>query len=114
MRALMDGLPQWLSLLLAAASGATFGVGACVRWMWHSSDRILSLEAKVGVISVQESLKLDRHDHVYPMIQERIILPLDTLEARVNQHDSSLAVLMDRDRLMDKIEQIVKGSKPIR
>lgn len=108
MRAPMEGLPQWLSLLIAAVSGAIFGVGACVKWMWRISDRVLSLEAKVGETSVQESLRLDRHDHVYPMIQERIILPLDILEQRTSQHNSSLAVLMDRDRLEEKFNKILR------
>lgn len=110
MRAPMEGLPQWLSLLLAAVSGATIGVGACVRWMWGISDRVLRLEAKVGENSVAESLRLDRHDHVYPMIQERIILPLDILEAKSNQHDSSIAILMDRDRIEEKISKILAKS----
>lgn len=108
MRAAMEGLPQWLSLLIAAISGATFGIGACLRWMWGISDRVLHLEAKVGENSVKESLLRDRHDHVYPMIQERIILPLDILEQRTNQHDSSLAVLMDRDRLETKFNQMLR------
>lgn len=104
----MEGLPQWLSLLIAVASGAIFGAGACVKWMWKVSDRVLNLEAKVGETSVAESLRLDRHVHVYPMIQERIILPLDILEARVNQHDSSLAVLLDRDRFEGKLAKFLQ------
>lgn len=101
--------PQWLSLLVATLSGVTIGAGACLKWMWGISDRVLSLEAKVGETSVAESLKTDRHDHVYPMIQERIILPLDILEVKVNQHDSSLAVLMDRDRIEEKLGRILKA-----
>lgn len=106
------GWPEWLSLMLATLSGVIIGAGAGVKWMWKISDRVLSLEAKVGAHSVAESLRLDRHDHVYPMIQERIILPLDILEATVNQQGSSLAVLLDRDRIEEKIARLVQERRP--
>lgn len=108
----MSGWPEWINLLLATLSGVIFGVGTCVRWMWSLSDRVLTLESKVGPHSVAESLRLDRHDHVYPMIQERIILPLDMLEAEVKLHDRSIAILLERTRIEDVINRTVHKKEP--
>jgi hypothetical protein len=95
----MGEWPQWLNLLLATASGLTIGVGACVKWMWSLSDRMLTLENKVGLTSVAEQLRMDRHDNVYPMMQARIIEPLEKLEEEVKHQGQNIAILLDRDRI---------------
>lgn len=101
------GWPEWLNLFLATLSGVIIGAGTCVRWMWTMSDRVLTLEAKVGEHSVLENLRRDRHEHVYPMIQERIILPLDMLEAEIKLHDRSIAILLERTRIEDMVNRLI-------
>lgn len=101
-------LVQWLTLLVAVFSGVITGIGFCVGRMNKLAERILTLELKVGARSVEESLKMDRHDHVYPMLQERIVLPLDILEKQVNQHNSSLAILQERDRIASMLENFLR------
>jgi hypothetical protein len=99
--------PTWLNLFLAALSGLIIGVGACVRWLWTLSDRVLSLEIKVGSTSVSDQLRIDRHDNIYPMIQVQVLQPFDKLEDELKRQGQNIAILLDRDRIEKGLSDIV-------
>lgn len=103
----MGDWPTWLNLLIATLLGVIGGVGVCVKWMWTISDRILTLEKQMGPESVQEQLRKDRHDNIYPMIQVQVFAPLDKIEAEQKAQGQNIAILLDRDRIEKGLGEVV-------
>lgn len=103
----MGEWPAWLNLFLAALSGLIIGVGACVKWLWTLSDRVLSLEKQMGIHSVAEQLRMDRHDNIYPMIQVQVLVPFEKMEDEVKHQGQNIAILLDRDRIEKGLSEVV-------
>lgn len=93
--------------MLGALSGVIFGVGACVKWMWGLSDRVLSLEKQMGADSVQEQLRRDRHDNLYPLLQVQVFAELDKIEIEQKAQGQNIAILLDRDRIEKGLGEVV-------
>lgn len=103
----MGELPQWLTVLLAVLSGVIIGAGACVRWMWTISDRILTLEKQMGPDTVAEQLRKDRHDNIYPMLQVQVFAELDKQADEQKRQGQNIAILLDRDRIERGLSEVV-------
>lgn len=103
---IMENIPDWLQLILAAVSGMVTAAGFSIRGLWKLSDRIRDLEALVGKTAVAEQIAKDRHDVIYPMVQAQFVLPLDRLEEEVKKQGQNIAILLDRNRLDTRLGEI--------
>lgn len=113
--------PGWVEVGFSAVAGGVVTVLAAARFGWFGRDRtavieasLMRLESKIDrdiqLVSalIDKKLQDDRHHNINPMLQVRIIEPLDKLEERTGALEQDMAVMKDRLTIYN----LLKGHLP--
>jgi len=122
--------PQWIQLLLAALTGAAIAITTLIRLGFSFNSRLQRIEnqdlnqivdARIeewyerrGLVrqeGIDARIAVDRHNNLYPMMQTRIFGPIDKLEDELKLQGQNIAVLLERDRTTQALQEVLSTSQ---
>lgn len=119
----VSNLPQWINVILGLVSGLVVATAFMIRIIWSLHDRIRKLESRdldqiidarltvsANLVQIIDGrLATDRHDNIYPMMQDRIYRPMDKIEDEQKLQGQNIAVLLERDRIGTALERLANA-----
>lgn len=102
-----SNIPAWLHLVLAGITGAVIAVGTMVKLAFSFNTRLQRIENQDLESIIDRQIALDRHNNLYPMLQTRVYAELDKQGDVLAKIDRDVAVLLERDRLAQRMERII-------
>lgn len=105
----MGNIPTWLQLFLATITGAIVGTSALVRWAFTIDRRMQRIENQDLENIIGKQISDDWHNNRAPMLQTRIFTDIDKMESLINALSRDVATLMERDRLNQRMEQVISA-----
>lgn len=115
-----SSVPAWLQLFLATLTGGVIAAGTLVKIAFGFNSRLQRIENQDLDQIITEHLEKERHDKLYPMLQDRVYRPMDKLEDEVKIAIDKLrdeihimgkdvATLLERDRIGQRLEKIISA-----
>lgn len=105
----VSNIPAWLQLFLASVTGAVVGIATLIRWGFSINTRLQRIENQDLEGIIDGRIAKDRHDHLYPMMQTRVFSDLEKMEVSYYKLSQDVAVLLERDRLNQRLEQVISA-----
>lgn len=105
----MNNIPTWLQLFLATITGAIVGTSALVRWAFTIDRRMQRIENQDLTGMIVAILEKERHDKLYPLLHERVFIPLDKIEDAQQKQSIDIATLLERDRIGQRLEKVISA-----
>ena len=102
-------IPAWLQLFLASLTGLVASAVVLVKLVFSFDKRLQRIENQDLEALMKAHIADDWHNNRYPMLQTRIFAALDELEAENKEIGRQMAVLIDRDRLGQRLEKIISA-----
>lgn len=103
----VSNIPAWLQLTLAAITGAVVAVGTMIKLVFSFNTRLQRIENQDLERIIDSQIAKDRHENLYPMLQTRVFAELDKQGDTLAHVDKNVAVLLERDRLAQRLEKII-------
>lgn len=103
----MSNLPAWLQLFIATVTGAAAAVITLVKLGFSFNNRLQRIENQDLDNIIDRRISDDWHNNRAPMLQTRIFADLDKMEILISSLSRDVAVLMERDRLNQRMEQVI-------
>lgn len=105
----VSNIPGWLQLSLAALIGAVTAIGTMIRLVFAFNTRLQKIENQELDAVIDQRIAKDRHENIYPMLQVRVFAELDKQSDSLAHLDRNVAVLLERDRLAQRMEKIISA-----
>lgn len=103
----MSNLPAWLQLFIASMAGAAAAIAAMVRLGFSFNNRLQRIENQDLDNIIDRRISDDWHNNRAPMLQTRIFVDMEKMEGLIAGLSRDVAVLMERDRLNQRMEQVI-------
>lgn len=104
-----SALPAWLEVSVAAITGGVIAVATMVKLGFNFNSRLQRIENQDLEKIIGEYLERERHDKLYPMLSDRVFRPLDKMEDEMKELSQNMAVLMERDRMGQRMEKLISA-----
>lgn len=102
-----SSIPAWLQLFLATITGGAIAIAGLVRLGFSFNSRLQRIENQDLDKMIDTRISVDRHEHLYPMLQTRVFADLDKMEDELKKQGQNIAVLLERDRIGSSIERLI-------
>lgn len=103
----ISNLPAWLQLFIASMAGAAAAIAAMVRLGFSFNNRLQRIENQDLPGIINSHISQDWHNNRAPMLQVRIFDDLEKMSDNMAKLSQDVAVLMERDRLNQRMEQVI-------
>lgn len=104
-----SAIPAWLQLFLAALTGLVVSAGVVIKAVFSFDKRLQRIENQDLEAMMEAQISDDWHDHRYPMLQTRVFAQLDQIREENSIIRRELAVLLERDRIGQRLEKIISA-----